>query len=65
MDLIDYDQEKFNIIRNQLKEFSAKLRCNDIRFIPISALKGDNVTTKSQKTKLVQGWSFTWYARKH
>ena len=55
MDLIDYDQEKFNIIRNQLKEFSAKLRCNDIRFIPISALKGDNVTTKSQKTKWYKG----------
>ena len=39
-----------------LKQFSAKLRCNDIRFIPISALKGDNVTTKSQKpngTKVV------------
>ena len=51
MDLIDYNQEKYNVIRNQLKEFSAKLRCNDIRFIPISALKGDNVTTKSQKTK--------------
>lgn len=55
MDLIDYDQEKFNKIRQQLKQFSAKLRCNDIRFIPISALKGDNVTTKSQKTKWYKG----------
>ena len=55
MDLIDYDEEKFNKIRQQLKQFSAKLRCNDIRFIPISALKGDNVTTKSQKTKWYKG----------
>ena len=55
MDLIDYDEQKFNKIRNQLKQFSAKLRCNDIRFIPISALKGDNVTTKSQKTKWYKG----------
>ena len=55
MDLIDYDEAKFNKIRQQLKQFSAKLRCNDIRFIPISALKGDNVTTKSQKMKWYKG----------
>jgi sulfate adenylyltransferase subunit 1 len=55
MDLIDYNEQKFNQIRAGLKEFSAKLRCNDIRFIPISALKGDNVTTKSQKTKWYKG----------
>ena len=39
MDLINYNHEKFDKIRNELKQFSAKLRCNDIRFIPISALK--------------------------
>jgi sulfate adenylyltransferase subunit 1 len=55
MDLIDYNYDKFNEIREQLKNFSAKLRCNDIRFIPISALKGDNVTTKSQKMKWYKG----------
>ena len=55
MDLIDYDEAKFNKIKQDLKKFSAKLRCNDIRFIPISALKGDNVTTKSQKTKWYKG----------
>lgn len=55
MDLIDYDQEKFLEIKNQLKEFSAKLRSNDIRFVPISALKGDNVTTKSKKMPWYKG----------
>ena len=55
MDLIDYDQEKFEEIKNDLKQFSAKIRCSDIRFIPISALKGDNVTTKSQKMKWYKG----------
>ena len=55
MDLIDYDETKFNKIKQDLKKFSAKLRCNDIRFIPISALKGDNVTTKSQKTSWYKG----------
>tara|TARA_Y100001933_G_scaffold264604_1_gene331231 strand:- start:3735 stop:5069 length:1335 start_codon:yes stop_codon:yes gene_type:complete len=55
MDLINYDEAKFNKIKNDLKKFSAKLRCNDIRFIPISALKGDNVTTKSTKTRWYKG----------
>ena len=55
MDLIDYDEAKFNKIKQDLKKFSAKLRCNDIRFIPISALKGDNVTTKSTKTRWYKG----------
>ena len=55
MDLVDYKEEKFNKIKNQLKKFSAKLRTNDIRFMPISALKGDNVTTKSQKMKWYKG----------
>ena len=55
MDLVDYKEQKFNKIKNQLKKFSAKLRTNDIRFIPVSALKGDNVTTKSQKMKWYKG----------
>ena len=55
MDLIGYDQEKFLEIKNELKEFSAKLRSNDIRFVPISALKGDNVTTKSKKMPWYKG----------
>jgi sulfate adenylyltransferase subunit 1 len=55
MDLIDYDQAKFNKIKDDLKKFSVKLRSSDIRFIPISALKGDNVTTKSQKMKWYKG----------
>lgn len=55
MDLINYDGLRFEEIKNQLKEFSAKIRCNDIRFIPISALKGDNVTKKSQKMKWYKG----------
>ena len=55
MDLVDYKEKKFNQIKNQLKKFSAKLRTSDIRFMPISALKGDNVTTKSQKMKWYKG----------
>ncbi len=47
MDLKDYSEEVFDDIRNQFEEFSSKLYTKDIRFIPISALKGDNVVNRS------------------
>ncbi|MDH3976411.1 MAG: sulfate adenylyltransferase subunit CysN [Deltaproteobacteria bacterium] len=49
MDLVDFDEEVFNSICRDYKSFSAKLDIDDIHFIPISALKGDNVvdTTES------------------
>jgi sulfate adenylyltransferase subunit 1 len=43
MDLVDYSEEEFNKIVDQYTEFASKLNVNDIRFIPISALNGDNV----------------------
>jgi len=47
MDLVDYSEEQFNKIVAQYKEFAAKLNVNDIRFVPISALHGDNVVNRS------------------
>ncbi len=37
--------------------FAAKLAVKDVRFVPISALKGDNVVEKSKKYALVSGWN--------
>lgn len=48
MDLVDYDEEVFNRIKDDLEDFSSKLDIKDIHFIPISALKGDNVVNKSE-----------------
>jgi sulfate adenylyltransferase subunit 1 len=48
MDLVDYDQDAYEKIVDQFKAFSAKLDVNDIHFIPISALKGDNVVNRSE-----------------
>jgi len=48
MDLVDFEQESFQKIKAQFEEFSAKLDIPDIRYIPISALKGDNVVDKSE-----------------
>lgn len=48
MDLKDYSEEVFDDIVRQFKEFSSKLNIQDITFIPISALNGDNVVDRSQ-----------------
>ncbi len=48
MDLVDYNQEAFDTIVEDFENFSHKLDIPDIHYIPISALKGDNVVNKSQ-----------------
>jgi sulfate adenylyltransferase subunit 1 len=48
MDLVDYSEAAFDKIREDFQEFSSKLSVPDIRYIPISALKGDNVVDKSK-----------------
>ncbi len=48
MDLVDYDEETFNEIVRQFEEFSSKLYIRDVRYIPISALDGDNVVNRSE-----------------
>ena len=58
MDLVDYNQEVFQEIRKEFEEFSAKLRVVDIRFVPMSALKGDNVVNESEAMPWYTGKSF-------
>jgi sulfate adenylyltransferase subunit 1 len=50
MDLVGYSEERFNEIVASYKEFSSRLDITDIKFIPISALLGDNVVESSEKT---------------
>jgi len=47
MDLVDYSEERFREIRESFSEFVPRLDIRDITFIPISALKGDNVVSES------------------
>ncbi len=49
MDLVDYSETVFEQIRTTFDEISGKLDVQDIRFVPISALKGDNVVDRSSK----------------
>ena len=48
MDLVDYSEDTYNTIVEQFEEFSSKLLIKDVRYIPISALNGDNVVNPSQ-----------------
>ena len=55
MDLVDYSQDVYNRLVKDLEAFSAKLETKDVRFIPISALKGDNVVHRSEKMDWFEG----------
>ncbi len=55
MDLMDYEQEVFEDIKKQFQEFASKLDVVDIRFLPISALYGDNIVEKTRKMEWYQG----------
>ncbi len=55
MDLVDYSAERFAEIRRDYEAFAAGLGFDRIEAIPISALNGDNVLTRSEKTPWYQG----------
>jgi sulfate adenylyltransferase subunit 1 len=54
MDLVDYKKEAYDKIKSDFSKFASKLDIKDVDFIPISALKGDNVVNKSEH--------MPWYA---
>jgi bifunctional enzyme CysN/CysC len=55
MDLVDYDEEVFEKIKDEFRDFAARLRVHDLTFIPISALNGDNVVDKSENMPWYKG----------
>jgi sulfate adenylyltransferase subunit 1 len=55
MDLVDYSEEVFETICNDYLEFTSKLSVPDIQFIPVSALKGDNVVNQSENMPWYKG----------
>jgi sulfate adenylyltransferase subunit 1 len=48
MDLVDFKEDSFLKVQRDFGSFSSKLDITDVRYIPISALKGDNVVEKSE-----------------
>ncbi|MBK8451869.1 MAG: sulfate adenylyltransferase subunit CysN [Thiofilum sp.] len=55
MDLVNYDQTVFDSIRHEYLAFAEQLGINDVRFIPLSALKGDMVVVRGDKLNWYQG----------
>ena len=55
MDLVDYNEDNFNSIKKEFENFSSKLEIKDVHFIPISALKGDNVVDRSKNMQWYEG----------
>ena len=61
MDLVDYSEEAYEKIKAQYKTFASKLDIKDVDFIPISALKGDNVVEESQHMPWYKGTTLLYH----
>jgi bifunctional enzyme CysN/CysC len=61
MDLVDYSQKTFEQIKEAFEAFATTLGFESITAIPISALKGDNITERSSKTAWYQGPTLMGY----
>ena len=57
MDLVDYSRQVFEDICSEYRSFVTQLDIPDLNFIPLSALKGDNVVELSEKTPWYHGQS--------
>ena len=55
MDLVNYSKEDYNKIKKDFEDFATKLEIKDVRFIPISALNGDNVVDRSENMNWYDG----------
>ncbi len=55
MDIVDYSQETYDRIRADYQAFAARLDLPDVHFLPLSALKGDNVVVQSPNTPWYTG----------
>ena len=49
MDLVNFSQDEYCKIKEEYRLFAAELNIPDVRFVPISALNGDNVVNRSEK----------------
>ena len=61
MDLVDYNEEAYEKIKEDFEKFAAKLDVKDVHFIPISALKGDNVVHRSERMDWYDGSTLMYY----
>ena len=55
MDLVDWSAQRFDELREEFRQFAAKLELHDLTVIPISALHGDNVVHRSTHMQWYEG----------
>lgn len=55
IDLVDYSQDIFEKIKNDFQQIQDQLNYDEVTFIPVSALVGDNIVEKSAKTPWYNG----------
>ena len=55
IDLVNYSEDVFKEIQSDFEKIKSKLNYSAITYIPVSALAGDNVVTKSEKTPWYSG----------
>lgn len=61
MDLVEFDENRYNEIKDIFEKFASKLDVTDVSFIPISALKGDNIVLRSQNMNWFEGPTLLYY----
>ncbi len=61
MDMVDYSEEVFENIKSEYGKIAENLGLNDVSYFPISALKGDNIVSKSSRTEWYEGNSLLEY----
>ncbi len=57
MDMVDYSESVFNTIKDAYSDIAAKLKIKEVTYIPVSALKGDNIVNKSERMPWFSGKS--------
>ncbi len=57
MDMVDYDEDVFNKIVKDYQAMASKLNLSEVTYIPVSALKGDNIVYKSDRIHWYKGKS--------
>ncbi len=55
MDLVDWSEDRYNEVVEEFREFATKLDIHDLRFVPVSALLGDNIVNYSENMEWYRG----------
>ena len=61
MDLVGWEEARFEAIKDEFRQFAARLNIGDLTFIPMSALNGDNVVSRSENMPWYGGSSLLYF----